>query len=425
MTVDLRYGRGTVPVEAPEERLQAVLRMRQLPVVEDPEGALRAALRRPLGTPPLADLARGKRQAVVVVSDVTRPVPNRVLLPPILDELSAAGLRDDQILLLIATGLHRPNEGAELESMLGPELPRRYRVVNHVGRDEGSHRCLGETASGTPIWLDRAYLDADLRILTGLVEPHLMAGYSGGRKLVCPGLALWRTVRELHSPRFLEHELCRAGVLEGNPLHAELLEIARRAGTDFIVNVTLDEQRRLTGIYAGELEEAHRAAVLQVDRQAKVPVEPAEVVLTSSAGYPLDTTFYQAIKGFCGALPAVKPGGTVILAASLSEGIGSPDFTDMLLGCGDLETFLRRIREPDYFAIDQWMIEELGLAARRARLQCRSDGIAPDRLARCFVEPVGDLTEAVDAALRRHGPDSRVTVIPEGPYVLPVPLEAA
>ena len=421
MEVTLNYGRDGLRVRVPEDRLAGILTLRPLPPLPDPAATVGAALRSPLGSPPLEEVARGRKDAVIALCDVTRPVPNELLLRPIRETLHRAGLSRDRITLLVATGLHRPNVGAELEEMIGVDLAREYRVVNHDGRDNDSHANLGQTRSGTPVWVDQTYVEADLKILTGLVEPHLMAGYSGGRKVVCPGLGSWRTVSVLHSPRFLEHPACAAGSLADNPLHRELVEIARMAGADFIANVTLDGERRVTGIFAGELEAAHLAGVAQVEATAKVPIPaPADVVLTSSAGYPLDTTFYQCVKGMTGAMPAVKPGGTMILVASLTEGIGGPEFTERLTGGASLDAIMAGLLASEEVTIDQWQIEEMGIVRRRAAIQCYSDGLDAETLRRCHVEPVADVEGAVRAALEAHGPDSRLYVIPEGPYVTPV-----
>jgi nickel-dependent lactate racemase len=424
MEVTLNYGRNGLKVQVPDERVAGVLRLRPVPPLPDPSAAVADALRSPIAAPPLEEIARGRRDAVIVLCDVTRPVPNELLLRPILETLHRAGLSRERITLLIATGLHRPNAGAELEEMIGAEIARGYRVVNHAGRDDVSHADLGFTRRGTPVWIDRTYVEADLKILTGLVEPHLMAGYSGGRKVVCPGLGSWRTVSVLHSPKFLEQPACAAGWLEDNPLHHELVEIARMAGVDFIANVTLDGERRVTGVFAGELEAAHLAAVAKVEEMSRIPIPaPADVVLTTSAGYPLDATFYQSVKGMTGAMPAVKPGGTMIVAASLSEGVGGPEFTETLHGSPSLDEIVERILCTDEVAIDQWQIEEMGIVRRRADLQFYSDGLDADTLRRCHVEPVESVERAVADALDTHGPDSRLYVIPEGPYVTPVVVQ--
>src|SRR5437660_9926416 len=224
------------------------------------------------------------------------------------------GMARQDILLLIAPGLHRPNEGRELHEMLGREVAGRYRVENHHGKVKEEHDFLGVTPNVVPVWLDSRYLRADLKITTGLIEPHLMAGYSGGRKVICPGIAGLETVKVWHGPRFLEHPRADCGIVEGNPVHEENTRIALMAGCDFIVNVCLDGQRRVTWVGAGDMIQAWQAGVGFVADMARAAVaEPCEIVVTSSAGYPLDTTWYQAIKGLTGALPIVKPGGTIIL----------------------------------------------------------------------------------------------------------------
>jgi nickel-dependent lactate racemase len=424
MEVTLSYGRAGLTVQLPEDRVAGILRMRPVAPLSAPEKAVEESLRSPIGSPPLLEIAKGRKNAVIVVCDVTRPVPNALLLPPLLETLHRAGLSRDAITILVATGLHRPNEGEELAEMIGAALAREYRVVNHVGRDDSTHADLGTTKRGTPIRIDRTYVDADLKILTGLVEPHLMAGYSGGRKVICPGLGSWRTVSVLHGPAFLEQPACRAGRLSDNPLHHELLEIAGRAGADFILNVTLNEARQLTGVFGGDLEKAHLAAVARVDEAARIPIDqPVDVVLTSSAGYPLDTTFYQAVKGMTGAMPAVKPGGTMVLAASLTEGIGGPEFTDRLLAGASMDLLIEDILASEAVSIDQWQIEEMGIVQRRAKVLCYSEGLDAETLRRCHVGPVASVEEGIAQALAAHGPNSKMLVIPEGPYVMPTPRE--
>ncbi len=232
-----------------------------------------------------------------------------MILPPILATLERAGVPRDGITILVATGLHRPNEGDELVELVGPEIAKDYRCVNHFGQDLASHTFLGTTDAQVPVWIDSRYVDAELKIATGLIEPHFMAGYSGGRKLICPGIAALETVRVWHSPRFLEHPLADSGHLTGNPVHEENTRIARMAGCDFIVNVTLDSDRKITSVSAGDMEAAFHEGVRFIDRIVRAPLDaPVDIVVTSSAGYPLDTTFYQSVKGMVGALPILKPG---------------------------------------------------------------------------------------------------------------------
>jgi nickel-dependent lactate racemase len=304
--------------------------------------------------------------------------------------------------------------------MVGPEISAQYRIENHHGKRTEEHDYLGETSRGVPVYLDSRYVRADLKITTGLIEPHLMAGYSGGRKVICPGIAALETIKVWHSPRFLEHPRADCGILEGNPVHEENTVIAKMAGCDFIVNVCLDGQRRITWVGAGHMEKAWLEGVRFLEGIVKVPVPGlVDIVVTSCAGYPLDTTWYQAVKGLTGALPIVKQGGTIVLAASLSQGLGSADFQNLMADNPDLEVFRQRILGPDYFAVDQWQLEELAKVVRRCKVKVVSDGIPPETLRRCFVEPAPTVEQAVAESLAEYGPQARVAVIPRGPYVLP------
>jgi nickel-dependent lactate racemase len=420
MRVKLDYGRTGLEVELPEQTI-GPLEIRTAEPIREPETAVWQALRQPIGTPPLAELARGRRNACVVVCDITRPVPNRILLPPILQTLEEAGIQRQNILILIATGLHRPNLGAELEEMLGAEIVSRYRIENHYGKRLHEHSFLGYSPRGVPVYIDRRYVEADLKITTGLIEPHLMAGYSGGRKVICPGLAALETVKFWHGPDFLEHPRADCGIVDGNPVHEEATAIARLAGCDFIVNVCIDGQRRITWIGAGDMERAWQQGVQFCEQLVRVPVpEPVDVVVTTAAGYPLDTTWYQAIKGLTGALPIVKRGGTIILAASLSEGVGSPEFYRLILENPDIRRFKQRILGRDYFVLDQWQLEELAKVLERCRVKVVSDGLSAEVLRQCHVEPAASVEQAVAEALNEYGPNARLAVIPKGPYVLPV-----
>lgn len=419
MKVKLEYGTTGLLVDLPQERVAGVLTLRPHPPLPDPEAAIQAALRSPIGTPPLLKLARGRRSACVVISDITRPVPNKKLLPPLLSTLLEAGIPRERITILIATGTHRPNEGAELIEMVGERIARDYRIVNHVARDAASHRFLGTAPHGTPVHVDRTFLEAQLKVSVALIEPHFMAGYSGGRKNICPGVCSMETVRVWHGPRFIGHPNSESGRLDGNPVHEDAVAAARMAGLDFILDVALDSQRRLTGVFAGEMEAAWRAGVAHVAGvvEASLP-EPVEVVVTTCAGYPLDLTFYQAVKGMVGALPIVKQGGTILIAARCAEGIGSPDFTTILLENDDLEAFVARTYDDDFFVPDQWEAHELAKALRRAEVLFYTEGIDPATLSRCFVTPVPSVEEGLARALHRHGPGARIAVIPQGPYVV-------
>ena len=385
----------------------------------DPAAVLRQVLDAPTATPSLEQLATGRRSACVVVCDITRPVPNELILRPVLADLEAAGIARENILILIATGLHRPNEGAELVEIVGSEIAENYRIENHHGQVLDEHTYLGDSPRGVPVWIDSRYVEADLKLAIGLIEPHLMAGFSGGRKLICPGIAALETVKAWHSPRFLEDPRADCGILDGNPVHEENTWIGRKAGCDFIVNVVLDAHRRPLKFVAGDMEGAFLEGVEFVRGVVTDSIsQPVDIVVTSSAGYPLDTTFYQSIKGMTGALPIVKPGGTIIIAASLSEGIGSPQFQQLFQEHSDLESFVGCIQKDDYFVMDQWQLEELAKVRRRANVTMVSDGLSADVLDTLFVQSAPSVEEAVRQALDKHGPEAQIAVIPKGPYVL-------
>ncbi len=420
LRLTLDYGRTGLNVELPAERVVGPLTIRDVPPVEDAEAAVAHALDEPIKSAPLRELARGRKNACILICDITRPVPNRTILGPTLRFLHEAGIARDRVLLLIATGLHRPSTPEEKLEMLGADIASTYRVEDHHGTRLDEHTFLGTTPRGVPAWIDTRYVRADLKIATGLIEPHLMAGYSGGRKLICPGVAAIETVKKWHGPAFLEHPMADCGILDGNPVHEENTRIARMAGCDFIVNVTLDSQRRVTSVVAGDMEAAFLAGVKFMDAIVRAPVaRPVDIVLTSSAGYPLDTTFYQSVKGLTGALPIVKQGGTIIMAASLSEGIGSPELQSIFREIPSLEVFMERILDKDYFVMDQWQVEELAKVRRKARVKIVSDGLSPQVLSGLFVESAPSVEAAVASSLAEYGPDAEIAVIPKGPYVLP------
>ncbi|MCR4438250.1 MAG: nickel-dependent lactate racemase [bacterium] len=420
MELTLHYGRQGWPIRVPERNLLKVVRMRQAPPLADPVGHLRRGLKDPIGCPPLAELAKGKESACVVICDITRPVPNWLLLPPVLQTIEAAGVPRERLTILVATGTHRPNVGEELEALVGAEIASCYRVANHHSAEEAEHDYLGTTSTGTEIWLDRRYVRSALKVIIGFVEPHLMAGFSGGRKLIVPGIAGDRTMRVVHGAQMMAHPLCREGVIEGNPFHSEALEVAKRVGVDFSVNLALDEEKRLTGIFCGDLEEGHAAAVAFVRQVVtdELPA-PAEIVVTTSGGAPLDATFYQAVKGVTAAAPVVKDGGTIILVAECCEGLGSPKFAALCRETVDGQDFLKRILETDYYVPDQWQWQKYLQTLRKADVLVVSPTLArPEH--RCpLIRSHASFDQALQAALASHGPDAKIAVIAQGPYVLP------
>jgi nickel-dependent lactate racemase len=381
--------------------------------------AISDALANPIGSKPLAEIAKGKKTACILICDITRPVPNKVILPQILKTIEEAGVPRSGITILIATGLHRPNEGEELVELVGEDIANNYRVENHHGKETSEHDYLGITPKGVPVYIDSRYIRAELKITTGLIEPHLMAGYSGGRKVICPGIAGIETVKVWHGPKFLEHPNADCGIVEGNPVHEENTYIALMSGCDFIVNVCVDGNRQITWAGAGDMIKAWEAGVSFVRQVVRVPIkEPVDIVLTSCAGYPLDITWYQAVKGLIGALPIIKKGGTIILVASLTEGLGSPEFQQVLSENPDLKAFKKRILETDYFVMDQWQLEEFAKVIEKCKVKVYSKGLEHSVLNKCHVTPIDSVEQAIAESLQEYGPLARIAVIPKGPYVL-------
>ncbi|MFT5524558.1 MAG: nickel-dependent lactate racemase [Pirellulaceae bacterium] len=419
MRVRLEYGRSGLDVDLPERHVVRTLAYKDSEPISDPAANLRDLLNAPNGTPPLSQLAADKKSACILICDITRPVPNELILSQVLPELHLAGISKDRILILVATGLHRANDESELREMVGDFVYENYRIENHDGLASDEHVYLGESPRAVPIWIDRRFVDAELKITTGLIEPHMMAGFSGGRKVICPGIAGLETIKVWHSPDFLEHPNADCGVIDGNPVHEENTWIAKKAGCDFIVNVVIDAQRRPLKFVAGDMETAFYEGVEFVRSVVTDKVEqPVDIVVTSSAGYPLDTTFYQSVKGMRAALRIIKPGGTIIVAASLTEGIGSEPFQQLFKDHATLEAFMDAIVSKRYFKMDQWQLEELAKVRRKASVTMVSDGIAPEVLEKFYVDTAISVEAAVAEAIEKHGSEATIAVIPKGPYVL-------
>ena len=418
MRLKLAFGKSGLEVDLPEGFRYHILEARFAAPLSDPLGAIEQALDRPIESPPLLELACGKRSAAISVCDITRPTPNRLILPAVLARLQRAGLRPSDVIILIATGLHRPATASEIREIVGEAVAAQWRVENHEARKLEAHRFLGHTSSGTPVWIDERFLAADLHMSIGFIEPHLMLGFSGGRKLIAPGLAAQQTIEVLHSPRFMRDPRAVEGSIEDNPLHRELLEIAALARHDFIVDVALAQNRQIAGVFAGHPLEAHRRGVEFVSRvMLELLEEPAEAVITTGAGYPLDLTFYQAIKGITAASHVVRPGGRILLVAACAEGAGGPEFRRLLKEHSDWGAFLERIREAPVI-VDQWQLEKLALACQRARILFYTPGV-PGEYHASLWGPLFDSPEAAIAALVEGlPPGAPIAVIPEGPYVL-------
>lgn len=422
--LEVAFGRSQLGITLPAAADAHVIRKRPLPKIADPKAAIRAVLDRPTGAAPLKTLAAGKDSACILICDITRPVPNHLFLRPMIEDLIAAGIPASGITVLIATGLHRPNLGAELEELVGdPWVTKTVKVVNHDARNDAEHVDFGFTSRRrTPVKLDRTFVEAGLRIATGLVEPHFMAGWSGGRKVVAPGVAHHTTIRTFHSARFMEDPLAVQCNLVGNPLHEEQLEIVRMLGDVYALNTVIDEERNLSFVSFGEIIESHLAAVAFVEASTRIPIgRRFGTIVTSAAGYPLDKTYYQTVKGMVTPLDILAPGGTLIIASECSEGFGSPEFREAQKRLVELgpDRFLATLTAKSLADIDEWQTEMQLKPMRRGRIQLYTTGLGAEELSITGVEVIRSVEAAVGASIERSG-DRSVAVIPEGPYVVPV-----
>jgi nickel-dependent lactate racemase len=416
MKTHFAFGKNGIDVEIPEGFDCQVVRSRAAQALNNVAGALEAALDHPIHSEPLEKLAAGKRTAAISVCDITRPAPNRITLPPLLKRLHAAGIPKEGVTILIATGLHRAATKEELDIILGAEIAATYRVASHDARDFAAHRSVGTTRRGTPVFVDERFVAADLHITLGFIEPHLMLGFSGGRKLIVPGIAAQETIKVIHSPRFMREPRSTEGSIEGNPLHEELLEAAALARHDFILDVTLTQEREISGVFTGNPVKAHAAGVEFMVSTSLTPLDGlVDAVITSSAGYPLDLTFYQCLKGLTAAQHIVKPGGKMLLLAECAEGIGSPEYARLLKAYRGHAEFLKEI-ESTPVEIDQWQLEKLALTELKNELLFYTPGAARNELGSLGANAFADVNEAVAALFSDLVPGARVALLPEGPY---------
>jgi len=370
----------------------------------------------------LSDLAKTAKSVCILICDITRPVPNGLILPRLIEVLLASGIRAENITVLVATGLHRPNLGEELQRLVDSEwVLNTVSVENHFAQDEAAHVEIGVTSRGTCVKLDRRFIEADLKIATGLVEPHFMAGYSGGRKVIAPGIAYAETIETFHNTRFMEDPAARNCNFEGNPLHGEQMEIVQMLGPVYAVNTCLDSERRLAFVNFGEIVASHQEAVAFMRQSAEVSVERRyNTVITSCAGYPLDLTYYQTTKGIIGALGILQKGGSLLIASECAEGLGSPEFSEAqttLIEKG-IDGFLMEARSRPLALMDEWTTVKLIQALRDYRVHLYSTGLDESQRRLTGVTCHTDWNQAVSAVLTEgNSPD--VAIIPEGPYVIP------
>ena len=420
MQVRLKYGEQGLELNVPETaNFVGVLYPQEAAPLADPASAVQTALARPIATAPLRELARGRKDAVIVISDITRPVPNSLLLPPIIAELEAAGIPEEAVTILVATGIHRPNEGAELERLVGAEIAHRYRVVNHFSKHQEEMELVGTIGDGVPAYVNRTYLQADLKILTGFIEPHMWAGFSGGRKSILPGISSVKTLEFMHGPEMVAHPDTRYGVLEGNPFHEAGLEVMAKAGADFIVNVTLDTAKRLTGVFAGHPVTAHLQGVDFLSRHCVHRLDaPLDFVVTTNAGAPLDCNLYQSAKGLSGVSGAVREGGVILMATECLEGFGSEEYRAVFEHATTPAAFIEKLMKKEFFLPDQWCAQETYQVMLKNEVWIHTRGLDAETLRRFHFHPVADMNGAIEQLLQRFGRQAHWAIVPDGPLLI-------
>jgi nickel-dependent lactate racemase len=416
MHLTLAYGTDGLDVDVPDDAV--VVEPREPPALADEMGAVRHSLHTPASGPALGDLIDSDGEVVVVFPDLTRPMPNTTVLPPLLAELELAGAGPDRVELLCATGTHRQATPSEMAALVGPDIVARYRIHDHLA-DDGSHLQVGEV-EGRAVLLDRRYVEADIRIVTGFVEPHFFAGWSGGPKGVCPGLADTHTILEAHSPARMADAQSTWMVTEGNAIHEFITSATALCPPDLSVDVTIDSRRRLTGVFTGMLPASHRAACAFASYNVTQPVDGRfDVVLTTNGGYPLDRNLYQAVKGMAAAERVVADGGIIVMAAACADGVpGDGAFARILQSASSPEEL---VRPHGPGQLDGWQTQVLGRVLGRAEVWVYSEGLSDQAVRSGLMAPVHDLAAAVTEALDRKSRRTRLCVLPQGPLTVATP----
>jgi nickel-dependent lactate racemase len=419
MKLTLAYGKTGLPLELDDSLDVTVVEPAFVPALPDPAAAVRAALSGPIGSPPLRDLVRPGMRVGVVFSDVTRPAPNPLLLGAVLEVLDA--VPGVEIVLFNALGTHRPNTGAELRGMVGDAVFERRRIVQNDGFDPATQVRVGVTSKGHETWLNAELMDCDLKILTGFIEPHLFAGFSGGGKAIMPGMAGQRTVLGNHDAGMVGHPKAIWGVTRGNPIWEEVREVAGQAGKLFLLNVTLNRDKAVTGIFAGDPDQAHADGCDFVKRSAMVAApRPFDIVVTTNSGYPLDINLYQSVKGMRAADQIVRPGGSIIIATACRDGVPEHGlYGKILRESKSPRELLAKICAPGFLEQDQWQAHIQALIQQKADIYVRSDGLTDDEIRAALLEPCRRIEDTIAALLEKYGRGASICVMPEGPQTIP------
>lgn len=417
MKVNLAYGQGCLTVDLPDNRT-TVIEPTHTPGLPDEKAAVVQALTQPVGARPLKDWIKPNDRICIVFTDITRATPNHRLIPWLLEYLSF--VPREQITLLNSLGTHRPNTKEELEKLLTPEVVRDYRVLNHEPENPEELVQFGATKDGTPALINRHLVEANVRIITGFIEPHFFAGFSGGPKGIMPGVAGLKTVMSNHGERMIGDPKAAFGITEGNPMWEEMRDIALRIGPSFLLNVSLNDKRQITGVFAGDLLAAHKVGIEFVRRAAMQRVkDPFEVVITTNSGYPLDMNLYQGVKGMSAGARIIRDHGTLILACECREGVPANSPLDKLLkSASSPEEILTMLATPGFVRPEQWQAQIQALIQRRAKVLVHSS-LSDETIRGAHLIPCPDIEKTVQAELERFGPEARVAVLPQGPLTIP------
>jgi nickel-dependent lactate racemase len=413
----LQYGTIEMPVEIPSSDV-TVLRTKHERGLPDEAAAFREAVRDPIGSAPLKEVVGATERVAVVIPDITRPLPSERLLPWLFEELSH--VPSENFTIVNGTGSHRPNTEEELAAMVGREVASTYRIVNHNAHDPRTLACAGTSPEGRDVYMNREYVEADRRIVLGFIEPHFMAGFSGGYKGVFPAVADIESIMHYHRASVIGHARSTWGVLEDNPTQDQIRANGSLLPVDFLVNVTINRQREITGFYCGEVLTAHKRGCEANKASVMVACEREfPIVVTTNGGYPLDQNLYQAVKGMSAAYQVVSEGGLIIAASRCNDGFPNHgNFRKMLLEYASPEAMLETIYSPGFSVFDQWQVQLCALILQRARVALYSD-IPPEDVRRVHLEPVADITAKISEELENIGRDAPVAVLPEGPMTVP------
>ena len=418
MLVKLAYGDSGLEVNFPES-ITDVVEPEYVPGLPDEPAAIRTALRNPIGATPLRQLISRDQKVAISICDITRPSPTDVVLPLILNELSHIPKKN--VSILVATGTHRPNSQNELIDMIGRDIVKDFRIVNHDCFDRTTLILTGKTSDGTPIWLNKVWVESDVRITCGFVEPHFFAGFSGGPKMVAPGLAGFDTIMALHNAERIGSSKAVWGITQGNPVHDTVREISRITGVDFSIDVTINKNREITSVFAGDLFEAHNAACEASKRIVMRPVEHEyDIVVTTNSGYPLDQNLYQTVKGLSAAAQVVKNGGTIICASECRDGLPSHgEYSKILSESKSMTKLLEAINQSGNTRHNQWQVQVQAKIQMRAAVFIKSDYLTDTEIRAAHFNPISNIEHALEEFINKHGKATRICVLPEGPQTVP------